>query len=425
MERTPVLKFLSAAVLVSQGLWAQEAEAPIVFRSDVALARVDAQVTDRTGRPITTLTKDDFEIYERGTRREISNFSREDMPLDVLILLDVSGSMRPHVEMIASATREALLVLSRKDRVAIMVFDRQTRTSMPFRSNQDEIVRGMNAVLQQEDFNGGTDITRALFDATRYMASNARRDARRAIVILTDDRTERGRDVRGVVSALGEANTVLSALITPDAMGGRGGIQIPTSRRSGGGGILDDIIFGRRMPTGGGRLPGGGRFPGGGTVGGLNSAGTAEIARNSGGDSMDAHDSSALEATLEKIRQSYALFFNGEGAGTREVEVSLTAQAMQRYPGAQVNYRRNYQMDDSGSGNAPMPTTTSRRPSTPQIPEPKADDSDSDAPKVTKRRPAVDEPSNSPSTAPTTAKKEGEEEPSKGGFRRLKPGEKP
>ncbi len=418
MERTPVLKFLAVSLLTALGLVAQESEAPIVFRSDVALARVDAQVTDRTGRPITTLTKDDFEIYERGTRREISNFSREDMPLDVLILLDVSGSMRPHVERIASATREALLVLSRKDRVAIMVFDRQTRTSMPFRSNQDEIVRGMNAVLQQEDFNGGTDITRGLFDATRYMNNNARREARRAIVILTDDRTERGRDVRGVVAALGEANTVLSALITPDAMGGRGGIQIPTGRRGGGGGIWDDIIFGRRMPTGGGR------FPGGGTVGGgLQSAGTAEIARNSGGDSMDVNDSSALEATLEKIRQSYALFFNGEGTGVREVEVSLTPQVLQRYPGAQINYRRNYQTDDSSS--APMPTTTSRRPSTPQIPEPKADDADEDAPKVTKRRPAVDEPSSSPSTAPTSPKTEGEEQPSKGGFRRLKPGEKP
>jgi VWFA-related protein len=423
MERTPVLKFLAFSTLTALALVAQENEAPIVFRSDVALARVDAQVTDRTGRPITTLSKEDFEIYERGTRREISNFSREDMPLDVLILLDVSGSMRPHVERIASATREALLVLSRKDRVAIMVFDRQTRTSMPFRSNQDEIVRGMNAVLQQEDFNGGTDITRALFDATRYMNNNARRDARRAIVILTDDRTERGRDVRGVVAALGEANTVLSALITPDAMGGRGGIRIPTGRR-GGGGIFDDIIFGRRMPTGGGRLPGGGTIGGG-----LNSAGTAEIARNSGGDSMDVNDSSALEATLEKIRQSYALFFNGEGAGVREVEVSLTADALRRYPGAEINYRRNYQMDDSGGGGQ-MPTSTSRRPSTPHIPEPKADDAGQDAPnqdtpKVTKRRPAVDEPSSSPSTAPTTPKAEGEEQPSKGGFRRLKPGEKP
>lgn len=427
-------KFLSVALLLASGMATprmvgQETEAPVVFRSDVALARVDAQVSDRVGRPITTLTKDDFEIRERGTLREISSFSREDMPLDVLILLDVSGSMRPHVERIASATREALLVLSRKDRVAIMVFDRQTRTSMPFRSNQDEIVRGMQAVLEQEDFNGGTDITRALYDATRFMNSNARREARRAIVILTDDRTERGRDVRGVGNALAEANTVLSALITPDAMGSRGGISIPTGRRGGGGvnvpgTIWDDIIFGRRMPTG--RVPGGGRFPGGGTIGGgLQSAGTAEIARNSGGDSMDVNDASALEAALEKIRQSYALFFNGEGSGVREVEVSLTAQAQQRYPGAEVNYRRNYQTSDSS--NAPMPTTTSRRPSAPSSAddEPEPETPKADAPKVTKRRPAVDEPSNSPSVAPTTPKAEGEEAPKTGGFRRLKPGEKP
>ncbi len=438
MDRTAV----TLLALLTGGAWAlsgqekpvpAEAGEPIVFRSDVALARVDAQVLDGNRRPITTLRQEDFQLWEGGEAREIVGFGREDVPLDVLILLDVSGSMRPHVEKIASATREALLVLSRRDRVAIMVFDRQTRVSMPFRSNQDEIVRGMEAVLSQEDFNGGTDITRALFSATSYMKTQARSEARRAIVILTDDRTERERDVQGVVRALGNANTILSALITPDAMGNRGGIQIPTSRRGGGGtigqgSVWDDIIFGRRMPTGGGRIPGGGRVGGS-----LNSAGTAEIARNSGGDSMEVDDASALEAALEKIRQSYALYFNApEGGRGRELEVRLTAQAARRYPGAELNYRRNYQLEGpaggASGGNGPTVTQSRRvpEPDTSVKPDPDEENTrDKEAPPtMRRRRPAVDDPS-SEKAPPATGEEAKAEGTSKGGFRRLKPGEKP
>ena len=42
---------------------------------EVRVTNVDVIVTDRAGKPVTGLTKDDFEIYENGTRQEISNFS--------------------------------------------------------------------------------------------------------------------------------------------------------------------------------------------------------------------------------------------------------------------------------------------------------------------------------------------------------------
>src|SRR6185503_15981224 len=79
-------------------------------------------------------------------------------------------------------------------------------------------------VVDQEAFDGGTDITRGLLDVASYMARDARRDARRAIVILTDDQTERDRNDTGVLHALTRAD-VLSALIAPDAL------QTSTQRR--------------------------------------------------------------------------------------------------------------------------------------------------------------------------------------------------
>jgi len=73
----------------------------VTFRSDVALKRVDAQVVDSANRPITGLTKDDFVLRENGKQQEIRDLQSEKMPVDVVLLLDVSRSMQPHVRRIA------------------------------------------------------------------------------------------------------------------------------------------------------------------------------------------------------------------------------------------------------------------------------------------------------------------------------------
>ncbi len=67
------------------------------------------------------------------------NFASENMPIDILLLLDVSGSMRPHVQRIASAAQQALNVLAEKDRVAIMVFDTSTRVRLRFSNSRGEV----------------------------------------------------------------------------------------------------------------------------------------------------------------------------------------------------------------------------------------------------------------------------------------------
>src|SRR4051794_36909277 len=122
MSRHPLLFGLAAAALSVTAAFA--ADETIVFKSDVALVRVDAQVVDRSNRAITGLTATDFVVYEEGKEQPIRNFARENLPVDVLFLIDVSGSMEPHVQRLASAASTALQVLGEGDRVGIMVFDR-------------------------------------------------------------------------------------------------------------------------------------------------------------------------------------------------------------------------------------------------------------------------------------------------------------
>jgi VWFA-related protein len=405
MFRAAYLLLLASAL--ETGLLAGDDD--LVFRSDVSLVRVDAQVVDSSNRAITHLHAGDFVLREGGKVVPIRNFASENMPVDVLFLLDVSASMRPHVQRIADASGQALTQLGKDDRMGIMVFDRSTRVRLPFNGSPQEVQREFDRLLRQERFNGGTDITRAMLDAADYIRREGRRDARRAIVILTDDQTEFDRDDVGVGRALARADAVMCALIAPDAgqYGRRGGGGRPGGLGGGGlGGGLGGIIFG---PRGGGS-----RYPGGGGGGGnTRSAGTAEIAHDSGGDSMSVNDASALEDTLARLRQRYTLYFNlpeGVQPGQESnIVVDLTADARHRYSDAEVRYRRTSM---SGNGDRDTaPTKITRAPVDNGYSTPSASSTDPDTPAVHRRRVAVNEdgsviatPSSddTPATAPPT-----------------------
>lgn len=463
MSRFAVPLLLAAGVLTA---WADDT-ANVVFKSDVALVRVDAQVVDRDNRAITGLTAKDFVLSEEGRPQPIRNFASEEMPIDVLLLLDVSASMRPHVQRISSAAHQAFRVLAEDDRIAIMVFDRSTRVRMQFRG-RDQAERELERLLDQENFRGGTDITRGLLDAADYVRREGRTNARRAIVILTDDQTEFDRDEARVSRALERANVVLSFLQAPDAMAGRygrrGGGGYPSGGRYPGGGYpgggypggpLGGVIWGRR----GGGYPGGGRYPGGG---GMNyphthSAGTAEIARRSGGDVFPVDDASALEDTLARLRQRYALHFlvppDAKPGQERNIELALAGNALRRYPGAEIRYRHTYYTSDAprpGGGPGDQPVVVSQAPAESA---PTATDADSSATSGARRRRAVNEDgtpiggavdsgvvtpnagSSAPAggwrrttddaPAPATPTTNNTDQQNKGGWRRVKPGEQP
>jgi VWFA-related protein len=448
--RSGLVAFLA---LIGLGALAPAQDDNLVFHSDVSLVRVDAQVVDRNNRAITGLNKEDFILLEDGQKQVIRSFESEDMPMDLVLLLDVSGSMQSHIERLSEASHRALQVLGPDDRVAVMVFDRGARLRLPFKNGVESVERELENVLRQETFDGGTDINRGLLEAASYIGRDGRRDARRAIVILTDDQTERDRDEATVLRAVTRADAVVSALIAPDALNGRyggGGV----SRGSGGwpsgggmGGPLGGIIFGRRGPYG---------YPGGGGGGGpvivqrtrTRSAGTAEIAKQSGGDSMRVDESAALETTLTRLRQRYTLHFNlpeGVQPGQeRSIEVQLADATRRRYAGSEVRYRRVYVRQDGTTSEPVMvsrtPATTGRttasESATPGAASRRRRPVNEDGSRIDTAEPAPNssggwrrsddvaplEPA-AQSTQPVPAAKD-QSQPS-GGWRRVKPGEQP
>src|ERR1035438_4601280 len=113
---------LLACLLLAIVATAQETpqETP-TFRTGVAEVRVDVQVNDGK-RNIQDLTKDDFLLYDNGRPVVIQHFSQSSEPLDIVLLFDISGSMRPKVQGAISTAGAALGELRKGDRVAVWTF---------------------------------------------------------------------------------------------------------------------------------------------------------------------------------------------------------------------------------------------------------------------------------------------------------------
>ncbi len=158
MQRMYVLLAIPALCLLAAPTAAvatPQADAPpVTFRSNVTLGRVDAQAVDGGNHPIRGLRVQDFILRVDGKPQEIRDFQSEKMPVDVVLLLDVSRSMEPHIRRVATASHEALRALGEQDRIATMVFDRFTRLLMPFRPSRLDAEQGTRKRARSRNFRG-------------------------------------------------------------------------------------------------------------------------------------------------------------------------------------------------------------------------------------------------------------------------------
>src|SRR5229473_5607908 len=97
MRRLSLSSVIPLLLIASCGIcFSQDKEPTDVIRVNTDLVVFDAQVIDKkTKRVISDLKRDDFEIVEVGIKQQIGYFSRDELPLSIMLVLDVSGSVRP------------------------------------------------------------------------------------------------------------------------------------------------------------------------------------------------------------------------------------------------------------------------------------------------------------------------------------------
>src|SRR3954471_7088883 len=101
------------AVSVVAVLGAAAAQQP-VFRGAGDVVRVFVTVTDRDGRLVTTLAREQFEVRDEGKPQPITLFDNTPQPIRLIVMLDVSGSMEGNLPLLRAGS-EALFTRLRPD----------------------------------------------------------------------------------------------------------------------------------------------------------------------------------------------------------------------------------------------------------------------------------------------------------------------
>jgi VWFA-related protein len=185
----------------------RSAPGQFVSVSSPQFLRFNASVTDRNGRAIGGMKESDFTVYENGVQREVAKVVPTTEPFNLVLLLDVSGSVEERIEFIRKAARDFLKTASPQDRIAIISFRDDIQVISDFSTDR----RLLSRKLDEIDAGGGT----ALYDALGYILADTvkkLRGQRTAVVILSD-----GDDNKSFVPfpAILEAITESGALIYP------------------------------------------------------------------------------------------------------------------------------------------------------------------------------------------------------------------
>jgi VWFA-related protein len=197
------------------------------------LVQLNVGVVDRTGHAITTLSQNDFVVYEDGVRQTIRSFEPTQAPFSLVIMLDLSGSTLNFRTQLKMAALRFIDALAPDDRVSVVAFWAQRRVKEPRSVSHVETLtdfttdrRKIVFALTERVPNGSGDTN--LYEALRHSmnALNKEGKRRKAIVVLTDgidtslsaeDRLATATAKTGdeaVASIKPEANPTLNSVLT-------------------------------------------------------------------------------------------------------------------------------------------------------------------------------------------------------------------
>jgi VWFA-related protein len=183
-----------------------------VIRVNVNLVLVDATVKNKAGQIMVDLKQENFELHEDGTPQKIEIFSRDEIPLDVVLVLDLSDSIGPFLVPLRQAANIALSALKPEDQVALFTFSTEAQMRVPFTHDKSQIADMIGGFQT----GGATNINDAIFLPAQYLLNAPQKD-RRVIILISDDvgTSAGGQGTRDIVTEAIASDAVVYNLKIP------------------------------------------------------------------------------------------------------------------------------------------------------------------------------------------------------------------
>ena len=159
-----------------------------VYHGGTDVVLLSVTVTDRAGRHVPGLARDDFKVFEDGVLQEITHFSDQPEPISLSLLIDTSNSMEVQNKLTLAQQAASGFVdrLGPKDVAQVIDFDSQTKILATFTGDKEILTKA----LRSGKAGGGTSLYNSLYTALselrRLRGKSDGEIRRQAIVLLSD-----------------------------------------------------------------------------------------------------------------------------------------------------------------------------------------------------------------------------------------------
>mgnify|MGYP002381962499 CR=1 FL=1 len=178
------------------------------------IKQVIARVVDSENRAVAGLEKKDFVVTEYGKEREILSVEPVTTSFNLVLLLDVSGSIENYVNFIRKAARNFLNTMSPNDKISIVIFSDDVRQISVFTTNRNQLSESLDTF----DAGGAT----AYYDAIAYTLAETLKPfkgERTAIVALTDGDDNRSfLPFESLLGSIQESGALIYPLYVPSSL---------------------------------------------------------------------------------------------------------------------------------------------------------------------------------------------------------------